>query len=68
MSEFGKAAQCRSYFVVLTSHGYKTHEMFDNDQHRSFMYMDHVQIHNAQTIENVQVLMLQDLKHLFCKR
>jgi hypothetical protein len=31
MSEFGSAAQCRSYFVVLTLHGYETHAIFDND-------------------------------------
>jgi hypothetical protein len=29
--------------------------------------MDFIQFHNAQTIENAQVLMLQDLKQLFCK-
>jgi hypothetical protein len=58
----GTAAQCRSYFVVLTLHGYETHTIFDNDQQRSFMYMDYIQFHNAQTIENAQVLMLQDLE------
>jgi hypothetical protein len=67
MCEFGTAAQCRSYFVVLTLHGYETHAIFDNDQQRSFMYMDYIQFHNAQTIKNAQVLMLQDLKRLFCK-
>jgi hypothetical protein len=40
MYEFGMAAQCRRYFVVLTLHGYETHAIFDNDQQRSFMYMD----------------------------
>jgi hypothetical protein len=29
--------------------------------------MDYIQFHNAQTIENAQVLMLQDLEQLFCK-
>ncbi len=67
MCEFGMAAQCRSYFVVLTLHGYETHAIFDNDQQRSFMYMDYIQFHNAQTTENAQVLMLQDLEQLFCK-
>ncbi len=67
MCEFGTAAQCRSYFVVLTLHGDETHAIFDNDQQRSFMYMDYIQFHNAQTIENAQVLMLQDLEPLFCK-
>jgi hypothetical protein len=32
MCEFGTAAQCRSYFVVLILHGYETHAIFDNDQ------------------------------------
>ncbi len=62
MCKFGTAAQCRSYFVVLTLHGYETHAIFDNDQQRSFMYIDYIQFHNAQTIENAQVLMLQDLE------
>ncbi len=65
MCEFGMAAQCRSYFVVLTIHGYETHAIFDNDQQRSFMYMDYIHFHNVQTIENAQVLMLQDLEQLF---
>jgi hypothetical protein len=67
MCEFGMAAQCRSYFVVLTLHGYETYAIFDNDQQRSFIYMDYIQFHNAQTIENAQVLMLQDLEQLFHK-
>ncbi len=29
--------------------------------------MDYIQFHNVQTIENAQVLMLQDLEQLFCK-
>jgi hypothetical protein len=52
MCEFGTTAQCRSYFVVLTLHGYETHAIFDNDQQRTFMYMDYIQFHNAHTIEN----------------
>jgi hypothetical protein len=67
MCEFGTAAQCRSHFVVLTLHGYETHAIFDNYQQRSFLYMNHIQFHNAQTIENAQVLMLQDLERLFRK-
>jgi hypothetical protein len=31
------------------------------------MYMDYIQFHNAQSIENTQVSMLQDLEQLFCK-
>ncbi len=67
MCEFGTAAQCRSFFVVLTLHGYKTHAIFDIDQQRSFIYMDYIQFHIAHIIENAQVLMLQDLERLFCK-
>jgi hypothetical protein len=67
MCGFGTAAQCRSYFVVLTLNGYETHAIFDNDQLRSFMYMDYIQFHTAQTTENAQVLMLQDLEQLFHK-
>jgi hypothetical protein len=67
MCEFRMAAQCRSYFVVLTLHGCETHAIFDKDQQRSFMYMDYIQFHNAQIIENAQVLMLQDLEQIFCK-
>jgi hypothetical protein len=67
MCEFGTAAPCRSYFVVLTLHVYETHAIFDNDQQRSFMYMDYIQFQNGQKIENAQVLMLQDLEQLFCK-
>jgi hypothetical protein len=51
MCEFGMAAQCRSNFVVLTLHGYETHAIIDNYQQRSFMYMDYIQFHNAQTIK-----------------
>ena len=29
--------------------------------------MEYIQFHNVQTIENAQVLMLQDLERLFCK-
>jgi hypothetical protein len=67
MCEFGTAAQCKIYFVVLTLHRYETHAIFDNDQQRNFMYMDYIQFHNAQTIVHAQVLMLQDLERLFCK-
>ena len=38
MCEFGMAAQCRSYFVVLTLHGYETHAIFDNDQKELCVY------------------------------
>ncbi len=62
MCEFGTAAQCKSYFAVLTLHGYETHAIFDNDQWRSYMYMDYIQFHHVQTIEHAQMLMLQDLE------
>jgi hypothetical protein len=55
MCEFGMAAQCRSYFVVLTLHGYETHAIFDNDQQRSLMYMDYTQCANNRKCSGVDV-------------
>ena len=36
----GNGAQCRSYFVVLSLHGYATHVIFDDYKRRHFMFMD----------------------------
>ena len=38
----GTGSQCRSYFVVLTLHGYATHAIFDDYEMRRFMFMDYV--------------------------
>ena len=67
MCQNGTASQCRSYFVILTLHGYETHAIYDNDEYRRFMYMDYIQFQNIQTEEYAQVLMLRDLERLFRK-
>jgi hypothetical protein len=36
----GMGAQCRSYFVVLSLHGYATRVIFDDYKRRRFMFMD----------------------------
>jgi hypothetical protein len=42
MCSNGTASQCRSYFVVLTVHGYATHAIFDDYERRCFMFMDYI--------------------------
>ena len=64
MCENGTASQCRSYFVILTLHGYETHAIYDNVEYRKFMYMDYIQFQNIPTEEYAQVLMLRDLEIL----
>jgi hypothetical protein len=58
MCENKAGAQCRSYFVVLTLHGYATHALNDNDNQRQYMYQDYSSHHNARSIEVAQMLML----------
>ncbi len=36
------AAQCRSYFVILTLHGYATHAIFEIPEKKHFMYQDYI--------------------------
>jgi hypothetical protein len=62
----GTGAQCRSYFVVLTVHGYATHAIFDDDERRRFMFMDYI-IYNGATEVVAEQTMLQDLERLFRK-
>jgi hypothetical protein len=38
----GMGAQRRSYFVVLSLHGYATHVIFDDYKKRHFMFMDYI--------------------------
>ncbi len=38
----GTAAQCRSYFVILTLHGYATHAIFEIPEKKRFMYQDYI--------------------------
>ncbi len=40
MCSNGTASQCRSYFVVLTVHGYATHAIFDDYERRRFMFIN----------------------------
>jgi hypothetical protein len=40
----GNAAQCRSYFVILTLHGYATHAIFEIPEKKHFMYQDQLLI------------------------
>jgi hypothetical protein len=62
----GTGCQCRSYFVVLTLHGYATHAIFDDYEKRRFMFMDYITMHGV--IESVaEQMMLQDLERKFRK-
>ena len=62
----GTGAQCRSYFVVLTVHGYATHAIFDDYKRRRFMFTDYI-IYNGATEVVAEQTMLQDLERLFRK-
>jgi hypothetical protein len=66
MSIFNTAAQVRSYFVVLTLHGYATHAIFDNYDMRRFMFMDYITYENKTEDEAAQ-MMLRALERLFRK-
>jgi hypothetical protein len=62
----GMGAQCRSYFVVLSIHGYATHVIFDDYKRRHFMLMDYITYQGVPQVVAKQ-MMLQDLEHCFCK-
>jgi len=66
MCTTGTGAQCRSYFVVLSLHGYATHAIFDNEDLRSFMYMDYITFQGVLPMAAEQ-MMLQDLERRFRK-
>jgi hypothetical protein len=66
MCRSGTAAQCRSYFVILTLHGYATHAIFEIPEKKCFMYQDYI-IFQHQTVEVAQQMMLQDLEKCFRK-
>ena len=66
MCRAGTAAQCRSYFVILTLHGYATHAIFDIPPKKCFMYQDYI-TYQHQTVEVAQQMMLRDLEKCFCK-
>ncbi len=66
MCSNGTAAQCRSYFVVLTVQGYATHAIFDDYDSRCFMFMDYITYECV--VEHVsEQMMLQDLERKFCR-
>ena len=66
MCSNGTGCQCRSYFVVLTLHGYATHAIFDDYEKKRFMFMDYIIMHGV--IETVaEQMMLQDLERKFRK-
>jgi hypothetical protein len=59
-------AQCRSYFVVLSLHGYATHVIFYDYKRRHFMFMDYITYQGVAQVVAKQ-MMLQDLERRFCK-
>jgi hypothetical protein len=62
----GTGAQCRSYFVVMSLHGYATQVIFDDYKRRCFMFMNY---NTSQGVAQVvaEQMMLQDLERCFCK-
>jgi hypothetical protein len=60
----GTGAQCRSYFVVLSLHGYATHVVFDDYKRRRFMFMDYIMYQGVAQVVAKQ-MMLQDLENCF---
>jgi hypothetical protein len=62
----GMGAQCRSYFVVLSLHGYATHEIFDDYEKRHFMFMDYITYQGVAQVVAEQ-MMLQDLERRFAR-
>jgi len=59
-------SQCRSFFVVLTVHGYATHAIFDDYDRRHFMFMDYITYRGVPELIAEQ-MMLQDLERCFRK-
>jgi hypothetical protein len=57
----GTGAQCRSYSVVLSLHGYAAHVIFDDYKRRRYIMYQGV----AQVV--AKQMMLQDLERCFCK-
>jgi hypothetical protein len=66
MCSNGTGAQCRSYFVVLSLHGYATHAIFDDHNKLCFMFMDYI-TYQGVTQDVAEQMMLQDLERLFRK-
>jgi hypothetical protein len=62
----GTGAQCISYFVVLSLHGYATHVIFDDYKKRHSMFIDYITYQGVAQVVAEQ-MMLQDLERCFCK-
>jgi hypothetical protein len=62
----GTAAQCRSYFVVLTSLRYATHAIFDMPQKMRYIFQDYITF-RGHSIEVAYAVILADLEKLFHK-
>ncbi len=62
----GTAAQCRSYFVISTLHGYATHAIFEIPEKKHFIYQDYI-TYQHQTVEVAQQMMLKDPEKCFRK-
>jgi hypothetical protein len=60
----GMGAQCRSYFVVLSLHGYETHAVFDDYKKRHFMFMDYITYQGVAKVVAEQMMLL-DLERCF---
>jgi hypothetical protein len=63
----GTGAQCRSYFVVLSLHGYAMYVIFDDYEKRRFMFMDYITYQGVAQVVVAEQMMLQDLERCFCK-
>jgi hypothetical protein len=64
----GTAQECRNYFVILTLHGYATHDIFDDPRRRRWMYLDYLTYDDRTvTVEYAHNRMLQSLQRQFRK-
>jgi hypothetical protein len=57
----GTGAECRSYFLELSLHGYATHIIFDDYKRRHFMFMDYITYQGVPQVV-AKKMMLQDLE------
>ena len=62
----GTSAEVRSYFAVLTLHGYATRAVFDDSEMQRYMYQDYITF-QYKTLEEAKQLMLRDLEKKFRK-
>ncbi len=66
MCDHGTGSDCRSYFVLLTLHGYETHVIYNDVEMREYMYRDYI-LRNGELPLNAEARKLQDLECLFRK-